>query len=460
MNVSLKEQLALKVIDTWLYYRQSQSSIPGIQACIRKKGEIIFEKAYGFANNISEKPLSKDHIFHIASHSKTFTSCLILQLAEQDKLNLLHPIVKYIPELGHHKDSRFKKITIRDLLSNRSGIVRDGLEDSFWNLERPFPSKDKLLQEVLGSYLVYEPNTETKYSNYGFALLGIIIEKVCELSYDNAIKKYIFDKLDESKIYSDFNTDSIKEFADGHSRPLEKGQRIPLNHIAASSLASATGLCARARDTTQFFSELFLNNKLINEQSKKELLSLKWQVKNSEENERYGLGISFDTFGDIELAGHSGGYPGFTTDTSFWIGTEYVFSAFLNCQDRACLSITRSIAEILNKVNTYFDDEEIKEAKLSGILTTISRSNIFIITPKKGLTFYTESWLPCQSVSELKASELGAYLCLKENGYNMVGENITFKEDQEGNIIQAKWGPTVFLPESEFRKNLNKVRLE
>src|SRR5690606_1880902 len=213
------------------------------------------------------KILSKDHLFHIASHSKTFTSCLILQLAEQGKLDLLHPVATFIPELKEHTDSRFKKITIRDLLSNRSGIFRDGLEDTFWDLQKPFPSKEEILKEVLAAPLVYEPNTETKYSNYGFSLLGFIIEKESGLNYKKALEEKIFKKLSTSNIYTDFNPEALDNFADGHSRPFKKGQRIPLKHVAAAFLAPATGLCAHARDTTHFFSELFLKDTLISEQT-------------------------------------------------------------------------------------------------------------------------------------------------------------------------------------------------
>src|SRR5690606_983528 len=98
----------------------------------------------------------------------------------------------------------------------------------------------------------------------------------------------------------------------------------------------------------------------------------------------------------------------------------------------SCLNIIRSIAEILNKINTTFENQEITEAKVSDVLATLWTSNIFIITPQKGLAFYTESWLPCQPTSNLKADESGAYLCTKENGFSMVGEKITFKQDHEG----------------------------
>ena len=83
MNVTDKEKLALKVIDTWLDYRFRYSNLPGFQVCIRKSGKVLFSKAYGYSNLMTKKPLATRDLFHIASHSKTFTSCAVLQFAEQ-----------------------------------------------------------------------------------------------------------------------------------------------------------------------------------------------------------------------------------------------------------------------------------------------------------------------------------------------------------------------------------------
>ena len=175
MTLNHKENLALQVIDIWLDYQARYSNLPGFQVCIRKKGHIIFSKAYGYANLKTKLALNTNDLFHIASHSKTFTSCAILQLVEQGKLNLQQAAIDFLPELKKHKDKRFKHLTIRDLLSNRSGIFRDGLDSDFWDLQKPFLSKDQLIQEVLSSDLIYTPNIYSKYSNIGFSLLGLII---------------------------------------------------------------------------------------------------------------------------------------------------------------------------------------------------------------------------------------------------------------------------------------------
>ena len=78
-----QEKLALRVLDAWLAYQSRFSNLPGFQVCIRKKGNIIFSKAYGYADRKAKRRLKTIDLFHIASHSKTFTACAILQLVEQ-----------------------------------------------------------------------------------------------------------------------------------------------------------------------------------------------------------------------------------------------------------------------------------------------------------------------------------------------------------------------------------------
>ena len=241
MKAQAKENLALRVIDTWLGYRARFSNLPGFQVCIRRKGQVVFSKAYGYANLTTKRKLDTQDLFHIASHSKTFTSCALLKLCEQGILSLSQPALDYLPELKHHKDKRFKQVTIRDFLSNRSGIFRDGVDCEFWELYKPFLSKEQLIQEVLSSDLIFSPNECSKYSNIGFSLLGLIIENVLGTSYQNAMEALVLNKLKDTTILTDYSEKQKNKFADGHSRPLLEHKRLPFKHAATCAMASATG---------------------------------------------------------------------------------------------------------------------------------------------------------------------------------------------------------------------------
>lgn len=454
-----KEKLALYVIDKWLDYQSRFSSLPGIQVCIRKKGKVIFSKAYGYANLNTKRPLTSKDLFHIASHSKSFISCAILQLVEQGKLNLHHFALEHLPELRKHKDKRFKQITIRDLLSNRSGIFRDGTDSEFWELQKPFLSKEQLIQEVLSSPLIFAPNEVTKYSNIGFSLLGLILENVMGVPYQKAMEDLVLKNLKGTHILSDYTNKEKSSFADGHSRPLLEGKRLPLKHAAALALAPATGFCGHAEDVSLFFDTLLLRKGLLKKETQKELLSLNWPVKNMS-HERYGLGLHFDKFSDMELAGHSGGYPGFSTYTAHNIGTDYVISFFLNTNEKIPLKAVRSAFQIMNKINSAFTNKEAEQAVVGGPFMNKWGSLVVVLTKNKGLCLPLELWIPCEEALLLTSKNGEEFFGVKQKGYDSVGEKINFKKDKKGNILSAKWGSYTFPLEKTFLDNLTQTLLE
>jgi len=458
MNATDKEKLALKLIDTWLDYRSRFSNLPGFQLCIRKEGKVLFSKAYGTANLLTKKPLTTKDLFHIASHSKTFTSCAVLQLVEQGKLALHQPAINYLPELKNHKDKRFKQITVRDLLSNRSGLFRDGIDSDFWDLQRPFPSKEQLIQEVLSSDLIYAPNEYTKYSNMGFSLLGLVLENALGMPYQKVAETLILNKLKDSHLLTDYTDQQKTSFAQGHSRPFFDQKRLPFKHMPALALAPATGFCGNAEDTSLFFETLLRGKGLLTQEMQKELLSLNWRVKNASQ-ERYGLGLQFDKFADMELVGHNGAYPGFSSTTSHALGTKYVISFFLNTNEVLPVRAVWSIFQIFNKVDSTFTPEEAKEALTGGPFMNKWRGLMFALTKKKGLGFPLENWAPNDEAMVLSSQNGEDYLCDNLIGYASVGEKFTFEKDKDGTILSAKLGSYPYLLEKTFLSNLERTLL-
>lgn len=458
MELNSKEKLALQVIDIWLDYRSRYSQLPGFQVCIRKKGDIVFSKAYGYGNLNTKRLLNTKDLFHIASHSKTFTSCAILQLVEQGRLSLQQSAVDYIPELKGHKDKRFKQVTIRDLLSNRSGLFRDGIESDFWELQKPFLSKEQLLQEVLASDLIVGPNEWSKYSNIGFSLLGLVLENALGMPYQKAMDFLILQKLPKTQIFSDYSENLGLSFANGHSRPILEGKRLPFKHAPAHAMAPATGFCANAEDTSLFFDKLLLGKGLLKKEMQQELLSLSWPVKNSPE-ERYGLGLAFDRLSDMTLIGHSGGYPGYSTNTISWEGTNFIISFFLNTNDNVPTNAIISIIRTLNIINSTFTDNEAKQAIISEPLMNKWGSLLFVLSKKTGLSLPLESWLPCRDALHLTSKNGEEYLCDKLSGYDSMGEKISFKKDAFGNILSVKWGSDNYHQEKTFLKDFKNTLL-
>ena len=164
---------ACDYIGSWLEFQIRLSKLPGCIAVIMHRDQIAFERAYGSADLMVGEPLTPRHRFRIASHSKSFTAAGIMKLREGGRLRLDDPIGEYVkglhPQIG--------EATVSQLLSHSAGIVRDGADAGYFVDRRPFPSVDQLMADLQDPPVI-EANTRFKYSNHGFALLGLAIEAI------------------------------------------------------------------------------------------------------------------------------------------------------------------------------------------------------------------------------------------------------------------------------------------
>ncbi|OUS10250.1 serine hydrolase [Nonlabens dokdonensis] len=156
-------------------------------------GNIIFKKAYGYANFETNEPLSTESIFDLASVSKQFTAMGIVILNEQRKLEIQDPISKYLPSLKF-----YPTITIENLLTHTSGLP-DYMElmSENWDHSKIATNNDVIEMMALKKPdLLFEPDSKYEYSNTGYLLLASIIEKASGMSYEDFLSKHIFQPLE------------------------------------------------------------------------------------------------------------------------------------------------------------------------------------------------------------------------------------------------------------------------
>ena len=180
-------QNKMKQIDSLLntIYKPGE---PGVAVSILQNGKPIFRKCYGVSDLDKKTPISFETNFNIASLSKQFTALCILKLVEEKKINLDDKLSKYFSGFDA---SPVNKITIMEMLTHSSGLVD---HYDFVNTNGLKHGKDKnVLEAVQGKDSVYfSPGTSYRYSNTAFCILGMIIEKVSGISYEEFVKKNIF----------------------------------------------------------------------------------------------------------------------------------------------------------------------------------------------------------------------------------------------------------------------------
>ena len=188
--------------DTTLVNRSFNGAI-----LVAKKGEIIFEKYYGYFNLDKKDTLTQHSAFHLASVSKTFTAMAVLKLAEQGKLNLEDDIKLFFPGFPYNG------ITITSLLNHRSGLPNYlyFMEQLGWDKKVYCDNKDVL--DYLIKYqppLTHAPNTHFSYCNTNYTLLGLIIEKASGKTYADYLQQVFFTPLKMKDTYVFSLADTVK----------------------------------------------------------------------------------------------------------------------------------------------------------------------------------------------------------------------------------------------------------
>ena len=308
---------AIAYYDLWLGYQRQYQRIPGIQVAIRQGDRLALSRSYGEADAEQHAPLRRDHLFRIASHSKTFAAISILQLVEQGKLRLDDSLGHWLPWLAE-AGSPLARTTVGELLSHSTGIIRDGRDSDFWQLGKPFPNRDELKAEMLSAQAsVISSNEHFKYSNIGYGALGLVIEAASGTDFNAYVTHNIIDRLSLKNLGPEYDPARENEYATGYSSLLYADHRVPIDHVDTRALSAATGFYANAEDLTQYFSSYYFGDeRLISDASKRRMFHPVWvKDDNRTSGSTYGLGVFIEQVNERTLIGHSGGYPGHITNS-------------------------------------------------------------------------------------------------------------------------------------------------
>ena len=178
------------------------------------KGKVVYKKAVGYASLEDSIPNTCDTKFRIASFTKPFTAMLILQLVEDGRIKLDGKLADYLPEFTVDGGG---KITIHQLLTHTAGITGESRIPDLIDIEKLHYTRKELLDRIMEYDLVYEPGEGREYSNFGYALLGLVIEHVTGKSYDEVMTEKICKPAGMTNTLSDITEMSIEKRAVGYT---------------------------------------------------------------------------------------------------------------------------------------------------------------------------------------------------------------------------------------------------
>ncbi len=385
---------ALDYLPRWLAHQMRVSEQTGCAVAVVDQGRCVFEAAFGHADMARGEALTPRHRFRVASHSKSFTAAGILKLREQGRLQLDDAVGQHVPGLHPQVASA----TLAQLLSHSAGLVRDGADAGQWADRRPFLNEAELRAD-LAAGAVIDANTRFKYSNHGYALLGLTIQAVTNERYVDWIAREVVaaagltetlpdmppvaapaskrsaraaaanadtDGADYVTKHVTTNAAAPPLLAAGHSAKWPLGRRVVIpGRNPTHVLASATGFISTAADLARFYAQLSPNSssntnpnaksRLLSVASRREMARRQWRDPHSSQERWYGLGTISATLAAAagapawEVFGHSGGFQGSITRTAVVPAQQLAVSVLTNASDGlshtwldGCLHILRA----------------------------------------------------------------------------------------------------------------------
>jgi CubicO group peptidase (beta-lactamase class C family) len=462
----------LAYVDSWVEYRVWKLRTPGAQVALWFDGKVRFSKAYGVSNLETGEQLTTSHLFRVASHSKTFTATAVMQLVEAGKLRLDDTAGSWIRELVEG-GSPLTEVTVRELVSNSGGVIRDGVDATFWQHGRPFPNEDALLELSIRDGAARQPEATFKYSNIGFSLLGLIVGRAAGSTYDAYTKRAIVEKLGLRNTGPELDEARLSEYAGGHSGLTSWTERQVIPHVDTHAMAAATGFYSTAEDMVTFASAHFFgDDRLISDRSKNEMQRPVWTGQNPDEpKDGYGYGTTIQHHDGHRMVGHSGGYPGHITRTMWDPEEGLAISVLTNAVDGPAEELAAGILKILDKAR----EAEPKLALKSGLVNSAAITPPEVPDTEIDLSSFTGRFAafggvvdvfllggkllastpvgpsPVVQPYELKVIDADTLRIMDGSPYGSVGELFRYERDADGNVISLFTGGTKCWPIEDYR---------
>ncbi|WP_157720267.1 serine hydrolase domain-containing protein [Friedmanniella luteola] len=413
----------LETVDRWVDYRLWHARTPGAQVALGVAGVPFFSRAYGYADLERAVPMTTGHLFRIASHSKTFTATLVLQLVEQGRLGLDDPVGTHLPALA---DGPLADLAVRELLEHTSGLLRDGRDADYWMFQRPFPDTDTLLAMTREGGLKTAPGALYAYSNLGYSLLGLLVEAVTGTSFGDAARDGVTAPLGLADTVADYWRDRAGDYAVGHTGLHTGPRRRALEHVDTGAMAAATGFTSTASDLVLYFGAHVLGDeRLLSDRTKR----LQQRQANpadprTDDGAGYGWGMVRERVDDQVFVGHSGGYPGHITKTLLDPVSGLTISVLTNAVDGPATQLARGIAQLLAAAATDGGALPASARRWTGRYANPWTVVDVAAVGGRLRSLSTGTWAPLEGADEL--AEDGDELLIEAgSGYGSVGEPVT-----------------------------------
>ena len=301
---------------------EKENNLSGV-FLIAKNGKPIYREAFGFANlpdSVKNKPDTK---FNLASINKMFTGMAVMQLVEEGKISLQDKVGKYL--LDYPNKTVADSVTIHQLLTHTSGM------NSFWEeYDKVAKEKFKTVSDYLPLFanakLSFVPGSDFYYSNSGYMVLGLIIEKVSGQDYFDYVKEHIYKpaKMINTDAYELDN--AIPNLATGYTMSLEEPGQWKNNIFSNLAKGTPAGGGYSTVDDLWNFANALQNNRLLSKESTAIYTAGRVKFRDG----MYGYGFMEDIINGHRVIGHTGGHDGIACELMIYPDLGYTVVILTN----------------------------------------------------------------------------------------------------------------------------------
>src|SRR6202795_536788 len=300
----------VETLRPFIQQQMAEKELPALSIAIIDDQQIVWSEGFGMADPKSKIPSTADTVYRIGSVSKLFTDIAIMQLVERGELNLDAPVTDYLSDF-HPKNPFGTPITVRQLMSHRSGLLREPPVGNYFETSQP--TLAATVQSLNDTELVFAPNTYTKYSNAAIAVVGYLLQARSHEPFAQYLKSSVLDAM--GLLHSSFepNPAIITNLAKAEMWTYD-GTKFDAPTFQLG-MAPAGSMYSTVNDLGRFVSVLLAQGKTNGGTIlKPATLEQMWSPQFPNPGGRvFGLGFLVRSLDGHRLVGHGGAIYGFAT---------------------------------------------------------------------------------------------------------------------------------------------------
>lgn len=330
-----------QMLDRFIAHEMADKDLSALSIALVDDQQTVWAQGFGWANPGNKTPATAQTVYRVGSVSKLFTDIAIMQLVEQGKLDLDAPVTRYLPDFQPH-NSYGKSITLRQLMSHRSGLTREPPAGHYFD-----PTEPSLAQTIASlnrTELVYAPESRVKYSNAAVAVAGYLLERTQNQPFAKYLGHAVLEPLDMR--HSSFQPTPAVVGKLAHAYMWTLDGRVFEAPTFQLGISPAGSLYTTVMDLGRFMSALFAGGRgTKGPVLRPATLEQMWtpQFSAPAEKSQYGIGFGLSELEGHREVGHSGAIYGFAT-TLRAVPDEKIGVVVVTARDGAN-AVTRRVAE-------------------------------------------------------------------------------------------------------------------